>query len=67
MKSVNTKLVLQEKIVNPFRFQSKHPDFRFQCPNCGSLDVLISWENENTPIKGKCLDCTKIWLEGMRT
>ncbi len=64
MKSVNAEqVVLQEKTINPFSSRPKYPDFRFQCPRCGSLEVFIAWENENTPLKAKCLDCTKIWFE----
>ena len=29
--------------------------------------VFVAWENENTSLKGKCLDCTKNWFEGVRT
>ncbi len=68
MKSVNAEqVVLQENTVNTFSSRPKYPDFRFQCPSCGSLEVLIAWENENTSLKGKCLDCTKNWFEGVKT
>jgi len=62
MKLFNVEqVVLQKKYINPFRSRPKYPDFRFQCPSCGSLDVFVTWQNENTPLKGKCLDCTKNW------
>ena len=61
MKLVNVEQVLQKKSINPFRSRPKYPDFRFYCPSCGSLEVYLTWENENTPLKGKCLDCTKNW------
>ena len=65
MKSVNVgQVVLQKNSTNPFSSRPKYPDFRFQCPSCGSLEVIVSWENENTPLKGKCLDCTKNWNGG---
>jgi len=65
MKLVNVEqVVLQKKSNNPFRSRPKYPDFRFQCPSCGSLEVFVTWENENTPLKYKCLDCTKNWFEG---
>ena len=68
MKSVNAEqVVLQENTINHFSSRPKYPDFRFQCSSCGSLEVFVTWENENTTIKGKCLDCTKIWFEGVRT
>jgi len=68
MKSVNPEqVVLQENIINPFISRPKYPDFRFQCPGCGSLEVFVARENENTSLKGKCLDCTKNWFEGVRT
>jgi len=68
MKSVNAEqVVLQENTNNPFISRPKYPDFRFQCPGCGSLEVFVARENENTSLKGKCLDCTKNWFEGVRT
>ncbi len=68
MKSVNAEqVVLQDNTINPFSSRPSYPDFRFQCSNCGSLEVLVAWENENTPLKAKCLDCTKNWFEGVRT
>jgi len=68
MKLVNTEqIVLQENTINPFSSRPKYPDFRFQCLSCGSLDVFVTWENESTTIKGKCLDCKKNWFEGVRT
>ncbi len=64
MKLVNVEqVVLQKKSINPFSSRLKYPDFRFQCPSCGSLEVYVTWENEDTPLKGKCLDCTKNWFE----
>ncbi len=63
MKPVNAEqVVLQENIINPFSSRPKYPDFRFQCPSCGSLEVFVAMENEIT-LKGKCLDCTKNWFE----
>jgi len=68
MKSVNVEqVVLQENTINPFSSRPSYPDFRFQCSNCGSLEVLIALENENTSLKAKCLDCSKNWFEGVRT
>ncbi len=65
MKLVNVEqVILQKNSINPFRSRLKYPDFRFQCPSCGSLEVYVTWENENTPLKGKCLDCTKNWNGG---
>ncbi len=65
MKLVYVKqVVLQKNSINPFRSRPKYPDFRFQCPSCGSLEVFVTWENENTPLKVRCLDCTKNWNEG---
>ncbi len=68
MKSVNSEqAVLQENTIDHFSSRPKYPDFRFQCPSCGSLEVFVAWENENTSLRGKCLDCTKNWFEGVRT
>ncbi len=64
MKSVNVvQVVLQENTNNSFRTRPKYPDFRFQCTSCGSLEVIVTLENENTPLKSKCLDCRKNWFE----
>jgi len=64
MKLVNVEqVILQENVNNPFSSRPNYPDFRFQCPSCGSLEVFVTWKNENTPLKGKCLDCTKNWFE----
>ncbi len=68
MKSVNAEqVVLQENTINPFISRPKYPDFSYQCPSCGSLEVFVARENENTSLKGKCLDCTKNWFEVVRT
>jgi len=65
MKLVNVEqVVLQKNSINTFRSRPKYPDFRFQCPSCGSLEVFVTWENEITPLKGKCLDCSKNWNGG---
>jgi len=65
MKLVTVEqVILQKNSINPFSSRPKYPDFRFQCPSCGSLEVSVAWENENTLLKGKCLDCTKNWFEG---
>jgi len=64
MKLVNVEqVILQKNSINPFSSRPKYPDFRFQCPGCGSLEVFVTRENENTLLKGKCLDCTKDWFE----
>ena len=68
MKLVNVEqVVLQKNSINPFSSRPKYPDFRFQCPSCGSLEVFVTWESSNITLKGKCLDCTKNWFEVVRT
>jgi len=42
--------------------RQKFPDFRFTCPNCGTLDVLLEWKHFDT-LKGHCLDCKIEWDE----
>ena len=42
--------------------RQKYPDFRFACPNCGTLDVFIEWKHFDT-LKGHCLDCKTEWNE----
>ena len=60
MKLVNVEqVVLQKKSINPFSSRPKYPDLRFQCPSCGSLEVFVAWENENTPLKGKGFNAQK--------
>ena len=43
-------------------WQQKYPDFRFACPKCGTLDVLIDRNHFDT-LKGYCLDCKTEWNE----
>ncbi len=42
--------------------RQKYPDFRFICPNCGTLDVFLEWKHFDT-LKGHCLDCKIEWDE----
>ncbi len=42
--------------------QQKYPDFRFTCPNCGTLDVLLELKHFDK-LKGHCLDCKMQWNE----
>ena len=42
--------------------RQKYPDFRFACPNCGTLDVLMEW-NFFDSLKGHCLECKIEWNE----
>ncbi|KAG2472090.1 MAG: hypothetical protein NPMRTH4_2260006 [Nitrosopumilales archaeon] len=61
MELVNSeKVILKETTVYPFIYR-QYPDFRFNCPNCGSLDVFVSLSSSIVPLKGKCLDCKKNW------
>ena len=39
-----------------------YPDFRFSCPNCGTLDVLVQNQSFDF-IQGNCLDCKTTWKE----
>ena len=49
--------------LNGFILQGqKYPDFRFTCPNCGTLDVLLEWKHFDM-LKGHCLDCKIEWDE----
>jgi hypothetical protein len=43
-------------------WQKKYPDFRFSCPNCGTLDVLIESKHFDS-LKGHCLECKTEWNE----
>jgi transcription elongation factor Elf1 len=61
MELVNSeKVILKETNVYPFIYR-QYPDFRFNCPHCGSLDVLVSLSSSIVPLNGKCLDCKKNW------
>ena len=42
--------------------RQKYPDFRFICPNCGTLDVLLEWRHFDT-LQGHCLECKIEWDE----
>ena len=42
--------------------RQKYPDFRFACPNCGTLDVLLELKHFDM-LKGHCLDCKTEWNE----
>jgi hypothetical protein len=42
--------------------RQKYPDFRFTCPNCGTLDVLLELKHFDK-LKGHCLDCKMQWNE----
>lgn len=53
------KVILKETNVYPFIYR-QYPDFRFHCPNCGSLEVLVSLSG-SIALNGKCLDCKKNW------
>ncbi len=62
MKLVNPEqVIVNESNLNPFSSRIRYPDFRFHCPHCGSLEVLVSFQSTNTPLKGRCLDCKKNW------
>jgi hypothetical protein len=38
---------------------TKHPDFRFLCTNCGSLEVFVSRTLDTSLPQIHCLDCGK--------
>jgi len=40
----------------------KYPDFRFSCPNCGTLEVLIKRQSFDL-LGGLCLECKLEWNE----
>ena len=42
--------------------RQKYPDFRFSCPKCGTLDVLIESQQFDS-LKGHCLECKTEWNE----
>ncbi len=42
--------------------RQKYPDFRFACPNCGTLDVLLELMPFDA-LKGHCLECKIEWNE----
>jgi hypothetical protein len=45
-----------------FLRRQNYPDFRFSCPNCGTLEVLLEFKPFDT-LKGHCLDCKTEWNE----
>lgn len=55
--------ILEGKHINSSYFRPKYPDFRFQCPYCGDLEVLISIHSTDNSFNAKCLECGRIWNE----
>jgi len=45
-----------------FLQRPNYPDFRFSCPNCGTLEVLLEFKPFDS-LKGYCLDCKTEWNE----
>ena len=42
---------------------SPHPNFRFFCPYCSSLDVFITIDKISNHFTVDCLDCEKKWID----
>ncbi len=42
---------------------SPHPNFRFFCPYCSSLDVFITINKISNHFTVDCLDCEKKWID----
>jgi len=40
-----------------------YPDFRYSCPNCGTLDVFIRISKSNQSIEIDCLECKTISID----
>ncbi len=45
-----------------FLQRPNYPDFRFSCPNCGTLEVFLEFKPLDA-LKGHCLDCKTEWNE----
>lgn len=54
------KVILKQLLEN-----APYPDFRYFCPLCGSLDVCITSHKKSEKITVDCLDCKKVWIEGV--
>jgi len=54
-----------EVILKQLLENAPYPDFRYFCPLCGSLDVCITSHKKSEKITVDCLDCKKVWIEGV--
>ncbi len=58
--TLDKKLGLEKNTLTLSR--RKYPDFRFFCPNCSTLDVLIKRQSFDL-LRGLCLECKMEWNE----
>ena len=58
--TLDKKLGLEKNSLTLSR--QKYPDFRFFCPNCGTLEVLIKGQSFDL-LRGLCLECKLEWNE----
>ena len=40
-----------------------YPDFRYSCPYCGTLDVLVKISTSRWAMEINCLDCKKVSID----
>jgi len=63
---IGSKFESRQKLLDAFEKIVKnppYPDYRFSCPQCGSLDVFITINEKTYALVIDCLDCEKIWFE----
>ena len=63
-QSMKTKqFVTIEKIFREEISRHIYPDFRYSCPYCGTLDVLVKASKSRWALEINCLDCMKVSLD----
>ena len=63
---IGSKFESRKKLLEAFEKIVKnppYPDYRFSCPQCGSLDVFITINEKVSALVIDCMDCEKIWFE----
>ncbi len=52
-----------EKIFREEISRRVYPDFRYSCPYCGTLDVIVKVSKSRWALEINCLECKKISLD----
>jgi RNase P subunit RPR2 len=56
-------LLHSEAVLMNLITRAPHPNFRFFCPYCASLDVFITIDKTSNHLTVDCLDCKKRWID----
>ena len=57
------KFVTIEQIFREEISRHIYPDFRYSCPCCGALDVIVKASKSKWALEINCLDCKKVSLD----